>query len=1052
MTRAGGSHFGIRNGLVISGSGLVYYAAAQFGFLFAFHPRQVTAVWPPTGIAFTAYLLFGYRVWPGIYVGALLANFANHEPLVTAATIACGNTLAGIVGLFLLRRLGEFDCSLERLKDVLGLVLVGAGMASVVSATNGVVNLAAAGIVTWSAFWPTWWVWWVGDTLGVILFTPLLYCWIRQPRLDWTRWRAAELAALFVGLAAVGQAAFSETIFPATALFRFRYAVFPFVIWAALRFTQREAATAAVLIAGIALWGTVNDPGPLASGPLEERLILLGLFLAVASCTALVLGAVTAERRRAQQALQEANERLRNDRGRQEEMEARLRASETRFRATFEQAAVGLAQVSLQGRFMLVNERLCQIVGYSREELTQKSVADITHPDDLSAQWSRSDAVRASKIDSYVMEKRYFHKDGSVVWVNLTVSLVRGAEVSRDYFVSVIEDITLRKRIEQELQRLASVVENSADFIGISDTSGSPVFVNRAGQALVGAEGLAECLQTPVVEYFAPEERPFVRDVLLPAVYSSGAWRGELRFRHFRTGAGIPVICDAFRIDDPHTGKPINLATVTRDITERKKAEEQLRQAEQRFRRVFESSPSGMIMVSQNGLISLVNAQAEKLFDYPREELLGQPIEVLLPERYRAGHAGLRRDFMAAPATRVMGAGRDLFGRRRDGTEVPIEIGLSSMSTAEGEFTLAAISDITERKRAESALRESERQTRLMADAMPQIVWTARPDGYLDSYNRRWYEFTGFSENQGGDESWTPILHPDDVQLCLNTWYSAVASGQPYEIQYRFWDRKRNGWRWHLGRALPIHDEQGRITKWVGTCTDIDEHKRLSEQLEHRVEQRTQDLLQSLSEKETLMKEVHHRVKNNLQVICSLLALQMEAAPLGSLSREPLQNAYDRVQSMALIHEKLYQSATLSDVDFGAYIESLATQLFHTYCVDARQIRLELSVEPIRLGIDQAIPCGLILNELVSNSLKHAFQDGRQGMIRIAFGRSGDRMALCVADNGVGLPEALQFDTTNSLGLQVVRTLVRQLNADIQIARDRGTRITIRWQLAPNHG
>jgi two-component sensor histidine kinase len=298
-------------------------------------------------------------------------------------------------------------------------------------------------------------------------------------------------------------------------------------------------------------------------------------------------------------------------------------------------------------------------------------------------------------------------------------------------------------------------------------------------------------------------------------------------------------------------------------------------------------------------------------------------------------------------------------------------------------------------------------------------------------------------------------VHPDDLEQMLAGWRSALASGMPYDSQARFWDGRNRMWRWHLNRALPIHDEVGTLIKWVGTSTDIHDHKTLSEELEHRVELRTADVRRSLLEKELLLKEVHHRVKNNLQIIGSLLSMQIDYAesgsPVGSMPPpiEPIREARRRVQSMAMIHEHLYRSETLADVDFGQYAESLAMRLFQTYCVDTSRVRLELSIEPIRLTMDQAIPCGLILNELVSNALKHAFNDGAGGTVQIVFRRFGPGGAeLVVADTGAGLPAEFDIAKVRSLGLQVVQALSEQLGANLRFTTGKGTAIALDWQLS----
>lgn len=289
---------------------VTYFAAAKLGMSLAFATKQVTAVWPPTGVAFVALLLIGLRAWPGVFLGAFLANVTANETVSTALGIACGNTLAGVLGVLLVKRVAQLDRRLARPRDVLSLIVLGAGVACTVSASGGVLNLALGGIVPWSAFGSVWWVWWVGDALGVLLIAPLLLAWLAQPRLQYSQSRSLELLLLLTTLLGICFLTFAGPLADADQQLRLEYAVFPFVIWAALRFGQREAATAAVIVAGFAVYGAIHGQGPFASGPLDRRLVLLDLFMATAATTGLMLGALVAERRRAERELQTAHAEL----------------------------------------------------------------------------------------------------------------------------------------------------------------------------------------------------------------------------------------------------------------------------------------------------------------------------------------------------------------------------------------------------------------------------------------------------------------------------------------------------------------------------------------------------------------------------------------------------------------------------------------------------------------------------------------------------------------------------------------------------------------------
>jgi two-component sensor histidine kinase len=204
-------------------------------------------------------------------------------------------------------------------------------------------------------------------------------------------------------------------------------------------------------------------------------------------------------------------------------------------------------------------------------------------------------------------------------------------------------------------------------------------------------------------------------------------------------------------------------------------------------------------------------------------------------------------------------------------------------------------------------------------------------------------------------------------------------------------------------------------------------------------------VLDSLKEKEVLLKEIHHRAKNNMQVISSLLNLQSKYLQ-DSKAQEMFKDSQNRIRSMALVHEKLYQSKDLSRIDFAEYVQNFVGYLFRSYQVNAALIQLRMKLQASAMDINLAIPCGLIVNELVSNSLKHAFPDSRAGEVAVEFGQSGDhRYILTIKDNGIGFPEQLDFEHTETFGLQVVKTLVNQIDGTIRLAAEGGTKFTIEF-------
>lgn len=509
-----------------------------------------------------------------------------------------------------------------------------------------------------------------------------------------------------------------------------------------------------------------------------------------------------------------------------------------------------------------------------------------------------------------------------------------------------------------------------------------------------------------------------------------------------------------------------------REIQERQRVEEALRTSEERFRLLVAGVDEyAIFLLDARGFVISWNAGAERSNGYSATEIIGQHFScfyatediansrpeaelTLAADKGKCEVEGwrVRKDGSRFWASIVITALRDEQGQlkgfskiTRDMTEQKrVEDQLRRAHdqlehrvherTVELARTNQELQDeIHNRNRVEEQLREGEQRFRELADAMPQIVWTARPDGYIDYFNERWYEYTGFSRDLFGQEAWEPILHPDDVCRCAGTGFGCIQDGVSGEIEYRFKDASTNSYRWHLGRALPVRDKAGHIVRWFGTCTDIDDQK----QTQKRVQE-------SLAEKEVLLREIHHRVKNNLQVISSLLDLQSQQVPESPVM-ELFHESQNRVRSMALVHERLYQSGDLAKVDFAGYIRSLADHLFHSYRTTEQDIRLVLDVpEAVHLSIDAAIPGGLLVNELISNCLKHAFRGRAAGTIRIELRLLDDGWVLLrVSDDGIGLPGPVDLHNARTFGWQLVAMLVKQLKGHVEIENQAGTKFNI---------
>lgn len=398
------------------------------------------------------------------------------------------------------------------------------------------------------------------------------------------------------------------------------------------------------------------------------------------------------------------------------------------------------------------------------------------------------------------------------------------------------------------------------------------------------------------------------------------------------------------------------------------------------------------------------------------------------PRAPMAAKAGLRSAF-AVPlclGSDILGV-MEFFNRERRPPDDELLQMVATLGSQLGQFL--------ERKHAEEALREGEERLRIALQAGQMGTWEWDITTGQVTWSETLEAIHGIAPGTfpGTYEAYCSDIHPEDRNCVTDTIAKTLAEGSDHWITYRIVlpdDRVR--WVEDRGRLFVDDDEMGRPVRMSGVCMDITDRKHAEDQLKA-----------SLREKEVLLREVHHRVKNNLQVISSLLSLQAGFIedPKGQAM---FADCRYRIHSMALIHQSLYQSESMAQIDFGAYLHALARDLFRAYAIDGERIRLAASVDNIPLTIDTAVPCALLAHELVSNCLKHAFPHEQAGHIWVMFRRQPDgKLQLQVRDNGVGLPDAVTPDTVESFGLQLVDILREQLRATLELQRRPGTTVTI---------
>ncbi|VVB89823.1 Methyl sulfide methyltransferase-associated sensor [uncultured archaeon] len=506
----------------------------------------------------------------------------------------------------------------------------------------------------------------------------------------------------------------------------------------------------------------------------------------------------------------------------------------------------------------------------------------------------------------------------------------------------------------------------------------------------------------------------------------NGEWKGEV-YNIRKDGIKFWCHANVSTFEHPEHGKV--WISVHTDITERKQAEDALKESEQKYRTLIDNMQDGVVII-QDEKVQFANDATARISGYGVKELIGMDFrEHVTPENMEV----VANNYQRRQAGESVPKEYEFSIQRKDGTKAFLNMTVGLITYQGKVASMVTLKDITERKRAIEALRESEDRYRRLVDFSPFGI-AIHSDGKIEYANLEAMKILGAASLEAlFGRPLLQIIHPEYHEIVKERVRKLEQGEIAPLIEEKF--VRLDGTPVDVEITAIPFIFRGKQAVY-GVFQEITERKRAEEQIRS-----------SLREKEVLLREIHHRVKNNMQLISSLLRLQSRYAGEEKY-REMLMECQNRIVSMALIHEKLYRSRDMTKIDLKDYIRDLINNLSQSHGAAESRVDVSTDVEDISLGIDLATPCGLIINELVNNSLKHAFPDRREGKITVTFKRADEKMfELRVSDNGIGIPEGLDFRKTESLGLRLVTILVEdQLEGEISLDRSKGTEFRIKFK------
>lgn len=474
--------------------------------------------------------------------------------------------------------------------------------------------------------------------------------------------------------------------------------------------------------------------------------------------------------------------------------------------------------------------------------------------------------------------------------------------------------------------------------------------------------------------------------------------------------------------NEPH------ILSITRDITKKKEVEEQLKSSEHRFKAIFDQAADGILIGSNQGIITDTNISMCQMTGYSQEELIGNSINILFPSD-ELHHQPLRYDLVYTGTT----VQRERTIVTKDGRRLPV---LMNTKKVEDNCLQAIFHDLSDLRTAEQSLRKSEERFRLAVEGSRDGLWDWNLQTGKAYYSDRFATMLGYEPKEipHTEAAWQDLLHPEDKEAALEH----VADYLERKVDYyesTFRMKAKNGsYRWITSRGKALFDDQGTPIRFVGFNTDISAQKK-----------QTDEVKRLLEEKDFLLKEVTHRVKNNLAMISSLINLKQSALK----DKLDLSDLKHQINAIRIVHDKLHSSHEYSFIDFEAYSRELLKEIFSASTTPP--VKLEIEMEDAELPAKTIIPLGLILNETATNAIKHGFSPDTEAHFKVHMSRDPqlDQYSLSLSNSGKPFEGTLDTTSAETVGVPLIKALVAQIRGTLELETEPQTNFIIKFPISP---